>query len=217
MVETSEIKELESSCPAVTIILQRHGQFDRTSGRVTGQGIEETRKITRQKVDQILASTSRPITFFILNSPSVWFGRGKRAEGTARAVAEEVKETIEQGAGMVTLHLFDKSIEGTRAHEKLEEINYAESSEDDIAERFKYLMRVIDRYAKAYVRQHSGRTLVFWLVTHGDVIPSFLQHGMGAKEGIVDYLPGLSEAVDLTLENGLLTTSFKGKEYNVEL
>jgi broad specificity phosphatase PhoE len=91
----------------------------------------------------------------------------------------------------------------------------AESSAD-VASRMLKLFRVIDRYAQAYRGKHPDRKLVFLLESHGDVIRSTIQHGLGvdASKG---WQPRTGESLKLEIENGEVNLDYNGMKYEVEL
>ena len=91
----------------------------------------------------------------------------------------------------------------------------AESS-PDVASRTLRLMRVIDRYSQSYHNKYPDRKLVFLLESHGDVIRSTVQHGLGV-EASTGWQPKTGEAVKLELENGGLNLDYNGMKYEVEL
>lgn len=91
----------------------------------------------------------------------------------------------------------------------------AESS-PDVASRVLKLMRVVDRYSLAYHAKYPDRKLVFLLESHGDVIRSTIQHGLGV-EASQGWQPQTGEAVKLELENGEVNLDYNGMKYAVEL
>ena len=91
----------------------------------------------------------------------------------------------------------------------------AESS-PDVADRTLKLIRVLDRYSKAYHAKYPEHKMVFLLESHGDVIRSTVQHGLGA-EASRGWQPQTGESVKMELENGELSMDYNGMKYEVEL
>ena len=104
---------------------------------------------------------------------------------------------------------------------KLEEIKELEAirkeigaeSAIDISSRVMRLMKIA---AEAYKGDNPERKLVVWMVTHGEDVRSFAQHGMGAEAE--NYVPDYNESLDINIApDGKMTTEFRGKEYKVEV
>lgn len=162
MAEAQTEQEIKHASPDVKIIIQRHGKTDRTrpkkddpdelkskAGWLTPEGIEETKAAARQKTEEILSS-GKPVTFFFINSPSVWFSEGlaygKRAEQTAQVSADEVMSVLidhNLSPQEAVVHQFvkfssktqDKNARVTKPHENLAEPNlyYVDGSANPVA------------------------------------------------------------------------------------
>ena len=103
---------------------------------------------------------------------------------------------------------------------KLEEIKELESIREeigaenavDISNRVMRLMKIA---AEAYKDNSPKRKLVVWIVTHGEDVRSFAQHGMDVEAK--DYVAGYNEGLDINISPvGKMTTEFRGKEYEIE-
>ena len=103
---------------------------------------------------------------------------------------------------------------------KLKEIKELESirkeigaeSAVDISNRVTRLMKIA---AEAYKGNDPKRKLVIWMITHGEDVRSFAQHGAGTKAE--NYVADYNEGLDIDISpDGKMTTEFRGKEYEVE-
>ena len=103
---------------------------------------------------------------------------------------------------------------------KLEEIEELESIREkigaesavDISNRVMRLMKIA---AEAYKSDDPKEKLVVWMITHGEDVRSFAQHGAGAeaKDHITDYNEGLDINVSFDEK---MTTEFEEKKYEIE-
>jgi hypothetical protein len=89
---------------------------------------------------------------------------------------------------------------------------------DEIADRLKFEIGVVARYAKMYHEQHPGRRLVIWMVTHYDTISPYVKRDIfevGKEVPLaVDYGAGISISLGPT---GEAITEIAGEQYNVPL
>ena len=286
MDEARSEKDIQYPNPEIKVILQQHGKTDRTrphkddpeelkvkAGWLTPEGVEEAKATARQKAEEILA-LEKDVTFFFINSPSVWFSEGlaygRRAEQTARISAQEIKAVIEEhnlSQEQVEIYEFVKSslkgtkqsIQDTKPHGLLAEpdlyyVNYAPNptgyhnalvekygekweegfhkmekdleeirkntgahSSEEVARDVISLMRLIERYARFYSKHHPNRLLVFWLDTHGDKMRSVLQYGLGVGKEAIGHTFVTTGSLDLQINDGVLSTNFKDKPYEVDL
>ncbi|MBI2592580.1 MAG: histidine phosphatase family protein [Candidatus Colwellbacteria bacterium] len=85
---------------------------------------------------------------------------------------------------------------------------------DQIATRVNEGVNVAARFAEFYHRQHPGRKLAVWMVTHGDGLDPFVQRVVGAPEE--DFSAGYNEGIGIAVDSsGVTETTIKGKEYKL--
>ena len=89
---------------------------------------------------------------------------------------------------------------------------------DEITNRLKHVVAVLNRYSRMYHSKYPNKRLVIWAATHYDTISPFVKREIFdvSKETplAVDYGAGISIKVN---PDGNLTTKVAGKEYNLEI
>ncbi|MCK5412776.1 MAG: hypothetical protein KAI57_00180 [Candidatus Pacebacteria bacterium] len=88
----------------------------------------------------------------------------------------------------------------------------------DLAKRFELIIKMTKLYNDKIKKEDSERELVIWMVSHMELIRSFVQYKLEAKEDAIDYHPDFNESLDISISSeGKITTRFKGKEYEIDL
>jgi len=102
--------------------------------------------------------------------------------------------------------------------EPLREETGAESPVD-LSNRVKNLIKIISLYREKARKETPNRGLVIWVITHKELIRSYLQHGLKAEEtDIKDYEPKHNESIDINITpNSEIISKFKDKKYKVDL
>ena len=89
---------------------------------------------------------------------------------------------------------------------------------EDLARRFESIIRMAKLYNDKIREKDTERNLVIWMVSHMELIRSFLQHQLKAGKDVENYVPDYNESLDINISpDGKMTTEFKGKEYEVGL
>jgi broad specificity phosphatase PhoE len=106
-----------------------------------------------------------------------------------------------------------------RSDETLEDLRkeVGAQSAPEVAERVMKFMRVLERYATAYAKEHPGRKLVFFSASHGEILRTVIQHGFKAEDGADGKVYDMAEVMPITVENYKASTSFRGKTYEVDV
>jgi len=88
----------------------------------------------------------------------------------------------------------------------------------DLSERIESLIKVASLYREKVKRESPDRNLVIWMITHKELIRSYLQHGIKvAEKDIKDYEPKHNESIDIDIiPDGQVITKFKDKEYKIK-
>jgi len=91
-------------------------------------------------------------------------------------------------------------------------------SPTNLSERIEGLVKVAALYREKVKKESPDRNLVIWMITHKELIRSYLQHGIKvAEKDIKDYEPEHNESIDIDIiPNGQVITEFKDKQYKVE-
>jgi len=93
----------------------------------------------------------------------------------------------------------------------------AESS-IEVSNRASKTLRTIFRFWRKCRELNPDKKFVAWCTTHGDVIRSFLQHGMGIGEKIKGWRSGYSEVFEFNVtDKGILSCDFQGQNYSIQL
>jgi len=102
--------------------------------------------------------------------------------------------------------------------EPLREETGAESPVD-LSNRVENLIKIISLYKGKLRKETPNRSLVIWMITHKELIRSYLQHGLKAEEtDIKDYEPKHNESIDINITpNSEIISKFKDKKYKVDL
>ena len=88
----------------------------------------------------------------------------------------------------------------------------------DLAKRFESIIKMIKLYNDKIKEEDSEKELVIWIVSHMELIRSFVQHKLEVGEDIINYHPDFNESLDISVNSeGEITTKFKGKEYKIDL
>lgn len=89
----------------------------------------------------------------------------------------------------------------------------------DLARRVESVIKLAKLYDDQIKREKLNRNLVVWVVSHKELIRSFIQHTLKAEgEDIENYDPDFNEGVDIFINHdGTITAKLEnGKEYPVE-
>lgn len=88
----------------------------------------------------------------------------------------------------------------------------------ELAERLELIIKMTKLYNDKIKEEDSERELVIWMVSHMELIRSFVQYKLEADGKDVDYYkPDFNESLDINIcPDGKVTTEFKGKEYEIE-
>ena len=88
---------------------------------------------------------------------------------------------------------------------------------EDLARRFESIIKMAKLYSDKIREKDTERNLVIWMVSHMELIRSFLQHQLKAGKDVENYVPDYNESLDIDISpDGKMTTEFRGKEYEVE-
>ena len=98
--------------------------------------------------------------------------------------------------------------------ESLREETGAESPVD-LSKRIESLIKIASLYRDKVKKDTPDRNLVIWMITHKEMVRSYLQHGLKAEEkDVKGYEPEHNESLDINITpNGDIVTEFKDKEY----
>ena len=90
---------------------------------------------------------------------------------------------------------------------------------EDLSNRIESLVKAASLYGEKVKKETPDRNLIIWIVTHREMIRSYLQHGIKvAERDIKDYEPYHNEGIDINImSNGEIVTEFKDKEYKIEV
>ena len=88
----------------------------------------------------------------------------------------------------------------------------------DLSKRIESLIKVASLYREKVKRESPDRNLVIWMITHKELIRSYLQHGIKvAEKDVKDYEPKHNESIDIDIiPDGQVITKFKDKEYKIK-
>lgn len=84
----------------------------------------------------------------------------------------------------------------------------------DIAHRTMSVVEDVAELARLHAEREPGKSMLFVLIAHDGVIRSLLQHELGVGDDSNDYLPSHTESVELSIGDGNVATTLKGKVYN---
>lgn len=104
--------------------------------------------------------------------------------------------------------------------EELEDLRKEMKAEGpkDLSKRFELVIKTTELYNNKIKKEGQERNLVIWMVSHMELIRSFVQYKLEAKEDAIDYHPDFNESLDISISSeGKITTRFKGKEYEIDL
>ena len=105
--------------------------------------------------------------------------------------------------------------------ENLEELREKTKAEgpEDLAKRFKLIVKMTKLYNDNIKEEDPKRDLVIWMVSHMELIRSFVQHQLKAdKKDVDDYVPDFNESLDISISSdGKIATKFKGREYGINI
>ena len=88
----------------------------------------------------------------------------------------------------------------------------------DLAKRFESIIKMIKLYNDKIKEEDSEKELVIWIVSHMELIRSFVQHKLEVGKDVINYHPDFNESLDISVNSeGEITTKFKGKEYKIDL
>jgi|GEM_PF-5461134 len=88
----------------------------------------------------------------------------------------------------------------------------------DLTKRFESVIKIAKLYSDKIRKEDSGKNLVIWMVSHMELIRSFLQYKLEAGKEVENYVPNYNESLDINISpDGKMTTEFRGKEYEVEI
>ena len=211
--------------------LEKEGKL----GLLTEKGIEETKKVTKKKLSKILES-GKPSDVVFLYSPTEWLdwkseqgweeGYGSRGKHTNKAILDTIASELEERTELGEKIKGKVRITGIGPEDKLRELNifYIYNAQNPRA----YIETLREKFGKEdwweeyyniakdieSLREETG---VIWMITHKEIVRSYLQHGLKAEEkDVKGYEPEHNESLDINItSNGKIVTEFKDKEYKI--
>lgn len=100
-------------------------------------------------------------------------------------------------------------------HQEMREELRAEGPED-IADRIQEVVDIIGRFSSFYHKNHPGRKLVVWMVTHGDGLDPYVQRKVGAPES--DFSATYNAGIGISISHDSeANVEIKGKKYKISL
>ncbi len=88
----------------------------------------------------------------------------------------------------------------------------------DITNRVKTFLRQVERLAYTHTLNYPGHRLVVWCTTHGDVLRTFIQYGLGAADATKNWRADYSQVLQLdSVRYGVMAGEFLGTKYQFNL
>ncbi|MCK4525515.1 MAG: hypothetical protein KAU07_03690, partial [Candidatus Andersenbacteria bacterium] len=90
---------------------------------------------------------------------------------------------------------------------------------EDLVKRFEAMIKIAKLYGEKRQEEGSDKKLVIWMVSHMELIRSFIQYQLKAdKKDVDNYVPDYNEGLDISISpDGEITTKFKGKKYEINI
>ena len=90
---------------------------------------------------------------------------------------------------------------------------------EDLVKRFEAMIKIAKLYGEKRQEEGSDKKLVIWMVSHMELIRSFIQYQLKVdKKDVDDYVPDYNEGLDISISpDGEITTKFKGKKYEINI